>query len=229
MKENNNILNTAYISLFVQLLIGLIGIHGIFIPLEEKDAILTDILILETTVQFIELSFYIWLTIQLSRMDFEVTYTRYFDWFISTPIMLLTTIFFMEYMTTKEDEEKIVTISSILNEDLYTVLKIVFANFLMLLFGFLAEIKIISRVIGFLFGTSAFAYSFYLIYDEFVGDNIINKGLFYFMFIVWGLYGVAFLFPYISKNIYYNFLDIISKNFYGLFLYYIILKTSNYM
>ena len=229
MKENNNILNTAYISLFVQLLIGLIGIHGIFIPLEEKDAILTDILILETTVQFIELSFYIWLTIQLSRMDFEVTYTRYFDWFISTPIMLLTTIFFMEYMTTKEDEEKIVTIYSILNEDLYTVLKIVFANFLMLLFGFLAEIKIISRVIGFLFGTSAFAYSFYLIYDEFVGDNIINKGLFYFMFIVWGLYGVAFLFPYISKNIYYNFLDIISKNFYGLFLYYIILKTSNYM
>ena len=229
MKENNNILNTAYISLFVQLIIGLIGIHGIFIPLEKKDAILTDILILETTVQFIELSFYIWLTIQLSRMDFEVTYTRYFDWFISTPIMLLTTIFFMEYMTTKEEEEKIVTISSILNEDLYTVLKIVFANFLMLLFGFLAEIKIISRVVGFLLGTSAFAYSFYLIYDEFVGENIINKGLFYFMFIVWGLYGVAFLFPYVTKNISYNFLDIISKNFYGLFLYYIILKTSNYM
>ena len=229
MKENNNILNTAYISLFVQLIIGLIGIHGIFIPLEKKDAILTDILILETTVQFIELSFYIWLTIQLSRMEFEVTYTRYFDWFISTPIMLLTTIFFMEYMTTKEEEEKIVTISSILNEDLYTVLKIVFANFLMLLFGFLAEIKIISRVMGFMFGTAAFAYSFYLIYNEFVGENIINKGLFYFMFIVWGLYGVAFLFPYISKNICYNFLDIISKNFYGLFLYYIILKTSNYM
>ena len=229
MKENNNILNTAYTSLFVQLIIGLIGIHGIFIPLEEKDAILTDILILETTVQFIELSFYIWLTIQLSRMDFEVTYTRYFDWFISTPIMLLTTIFFMEYMTTKEDEEKIVTVSSILNEDMYAVLKIVFANFLMLLFGFLAEIKIISRVVGFLLGTSAFAYSFYLIYDEFVGENIINKGLFYFMFIVWGLYGVAFLFPYVTKNISYNFLDIISKNFYGLFLYYIILKTSNYM
>ena len=141
-------------------------------------------------------------------MDFEVTYTRYFDWFISTPIMLLTTIFFMEYMTTKEDEEKIVTVSSILKEDMYAVLKIVFANFLMLLFGFLAEIKIISRVIGFLFGTSAFAYSFYLIYDEFVGDNIINKGLFYFMFIVWGLYGVAFLFPYVTKNISYNFLDI---------------------
>ena len=57
MKDNNKILKTAYVSLFVQIIIGLIGIHGILIPLSEKDNILTNILILETIVQFIELSF----------------------------------------------------------------------------------------------------------------------------------------------------------------------------
>ena len=94
----NEILKSAYISLAVQLIIGLIGIHGILIPLNKKDGILTNIMILETIVQFIELTFYIWLTMQLSKLTYDVTYTRYFDWFLSTPIMLLTTIFFMEYL-----------------------------------------------------------------------------------------------------------------------------------
>ena len=57
---------------------------------------MNDIMMMELVVQFIEFSFYVWLVIQLSRMSFEVTYTRYFDWFISTPIMLLTTAYFME-------------------------------------------------------------------------------------------------------------------------------------
>ena len=89
--NNNNILRSAYISLFIQFIIGLVSIHGILVPLSSKDGILNDIMMMELVVQFIEFSFYVWLVIQLSRMSFEVTYTRYFDWFISTPIMLLTT------------------------------------------------------------------------------------------------------------------------------------------
>ena len=49
--------------------------------------------------------------------------------------------------------------------------------------------------------------------------------LFYFMFIVWGLYGIAALFDVYSKNLCYNILDIISKNFYGLFIFYKIIQT----
>ncbi len=222
---SKKILQTAYLSLIVQFIIGLIGIYGIFIPLKEKDRILTDVLILETIVQFIELSFYIWLTIQLSSMSFDVTYTRYFDWFISTPIMLITTVFFMKYMNSLESEE-VVTTEKILREDLKVLLKIILGNFSMLLFGFLAEINKIERIFGFILGTISFIYTFYLIYIEFVGENKINKILFYFMFVVWGLYGVAYLFPYVIKNVSYNFLDIFSKNFYGLFLYYMILETN---
>ena len=81
--NNNNILRSAYISLFIQFIIGLVSIHGILVPLSSKDGILNDIMMMELVVQFIEFSFYVWLVIQLSRMSFEVTYTRYFDWFIS--------------------------------------------------------------------------------------------------------------------------------------------------
>lgn len=55
------ILRSAYVSLVVQLIIGLLGLHGIFIELQQKDHILNHIMIMETLVQFIELTFYIWI------------------------------------------------------------------------------------------------------------------------------------------------------------------------
>ena len=225
--SQQEILKSAYISLAVQIIIGIIGIHGIFIPLREEDKILTNIMILETIVQFIELCFYIWITMQLSKLTYEVTYTRYFDWFISTPIMLLTTIFFMEYLT-YEKLGQTIKIKEIIEKDYVEIIKIVIANFFMLLFGFLGERKYITRVNGFILGTIAFLYSFYIIYNEFVGENTINNILFFIMFIIWSLYGVAYLFPYVTKNTMYNILDIFSKNFYGLFIYYVILQKSNY-
>jgi bacteriorhodopsin len=49
------------------------------------------------------------------------------------------------------------------------------------------------------------------------------------MFIVWSLYGVAAILPFFIKNISYNILDIFAKNFFGLFLYGIILwKRQNH-
>ncbi len=220
----NLILNSAYFSISVQLIIGILGLHGIFIKLQEKDSILTHIMIMETLVQFIELTFYIWIIMQLSRVAYEVTFVRYFDWFITTPIMLISTTFFMEYLNKKD--EKIITVENMINTRSTELIQIFVSNLFMLLFGFLAELKVISRVLGFVLGTIAFCYSFYVIYSGFVGTNIVSQYLFYFIFIVWFLYGVAFLFPYVKKNIMYNFLDIFSKNFYGLFIYYNILTTS---
>lgn len=226
--NNNNILRSAYISLFIQFIIGLVSIHGILVPLSSKDGILNDIMMMELVVQFIEFSFYVWLVIQLSRMSFEVTYTRYFDWFISTPIMLLTTAYFMEYLSSL-NTENIVTVVTITAKYAKEIITMITANFIMLLSGFLTEINLLHRGIAFVIGTIALCVSFYTLYDTFVGDNYINKGLFYFMFTVWSFYGIAFLFPYVLKNTFYNYLDIFSKNFYGLFIYYFILKTANYI
>ena len=219
------ILNSAYFSLAVQFIIGLLGIHGIFIELQKKDSILTHIMIMETIVQFIELTFYIWIVINLSKISYEVTFVRYFDWFITTPIMLISTAFFMEYLNKKN--ESTVSINSIFNSKYTEIVKIFVSNLIMLVFGFLAEIKVISRMVGFILGTVAFCYSFYILYIGFVGINVVSNYLFYFLMVVWFMYGIAFLFPYITKNTMYNFLDIVSKNFYGLFIYYNILQVSN--
>ncbi len=226
--NNNNILRSAYISLLIQFLIGLVSIHGILIPLSSKDDILNDIMMLELIVQFIEFSFYVWLVIQLSKMSFEVTYTRYFDWFISTPLMLLTTAYFMEYLNTV-NTEKIANIATITYEKSKEIITMLVANFVMLLTGFLGELNIMNRYVSFGIGTIALCVSFYTLFHTFVGNNFMNKGLFYFMFTVWSFYGIAFLFPYVLKNTFYNYLDILSKNFYGLFIYFFILKTANYI
>jgi len=225
MEVNNNLLQSAKISLAMQLVIGIVGIHGIFIALPEKDNILTDIMILETIVQFIEMIFYIWLVFYLSRLNFDVTYVRYFDWFLSTPIMLISTTFFMRYLASKPLNQTM-TIKNIMKTNWVELLKIGVSNVFMLLFGFLAEINIITRTNGFIFGTLAFLYTFYVIYSEFVDNNNTNKILFYTMFTIWALYGVAYLFPYITKNTMYNYLDVLSKNFYGLFIYYFIVQSS---
>ena len=225
MEVNNNLLQSAKISLAMQLVIGIVGIHGIFISLPEKDKILTDIMILETTVQFIEMMFYIWLVFYLSRLNFDVTYVRYFDWFLSTPIMLISTTFFMRYLASKPLNQT-TTIKNIMKTNWVELLKIGVSNVFMLLFGFLAEINIITRTNGLIFGTLAFLYTFYVIYSEFVDNNNTNKILFYTMFTIWALYGVAYMFPYITKNTMYNYLDVLSKNFYGLFIYYFIVQSS---
>jgi len=103
------------------------------------------------------------------------------------------------------------------------------ANTGMLLFGVLGETKKIPRWIGLLGGSLAFLYSFYVIYSHFVDENQINRMLFFFMFFIWALYGVAYMAPYYIKNCSYNILDIFAKNFYGLFiLYFVLSRTTDF-
>jgi len=69
---------TAYISIFVQIITAIISVYGLFIPLNFKDIILREILILELIVQIIEFIFYIWLIITLQSINEDITYVRYF-------------------------------------------------------------------------------------------------------------------------------------------------------
>ena len=96
----------------------------------------------------------------------------------------------------------------------------------MLLFGYLGETNIMDKRISIPLGFVFFFLTFKLIYSEYAKYSINGKNLFYFIFIVWLLYGVAAVMPIKIKNISYNFLDIISKNFYGLFIYYKIKKLN---
>ena len=52
---------TVYISILVQILTGLVSFSGVFTKLNDKDKILTEILVLETVVQIVEGIFYLYL------------------------------------------------------------------------------------------------------------------------------------------------------------------------
>jgi|TARA_B110000259_G_scaffold128639_1_gene145274 bacteriorhodopsin len=214
--------NTIWFSLILQIITGLIPLPGLFIKLEEKDAILSDILFLETIVQFIELLFYVWIAFSVLNIK-KMASRRYIDWMITTPTMLLSTIMFMKYQERKENNElenKPLKTMGFIKENKDLILKIFGFNFLMLLFGYLGEINTISKYIAIPIGFGFFYKSFELIFNNYA--SVTNKGrnLFLFLVSVWSLYGVAAIMSPNVKNISYNLLDIVAKNFYGLYIYY---------
>ena len=228
MFTTRNVKYTIWISLIVQLITGIIPIHSIFIKINEKDNILKDILILETLVQFIEMFFYVWIAFAVLNVKKMAT-RRYIDWVITTPVMLLTTIMFMKYLEKKEQnklEQEPVKTKEFLFDNRENIYKIVALNFFMLLFGYLGEQNIISKYISIPIGFLFFFKTFEIIYTNYAISSKLGGQIFYFLFVVWGLYGLAAMLTPNIKNMCYNILDLISKNFYGLFIYYQILLLA---
>ena len=160
----------------------------------------------------------------IHRVD-NMTPRRYFDWAITTPIMLISTIIYMDYVSDKETNGTTnKTLMGFYNENKGDILKLFVYNGLMLTFGYLGEKGIISKQIGIPIGFVFFFLSFHLIYTKYAYKSESGKNLFYFVFVVWFMYGIAAMFDPIRKNISYNMLDIVAKNFYGLFIYYKILQ-----
>jgi len=221
--------NTIWFSLILQIITGLIPIPGLYIKLQQKDKILTDILLLETVVQFIELLFYVWIAFSIFNIK-KMASRRYLDWIITTPTMLLSTIMFMKYQERKEKNElqnKPLTTKNFITENKDIIMKIFGFNFLMLVFGYLGEINTISKYISVPIGFGFFYKTFEIIYNNYA--NFTNKGkqLFAFIASVWSLYGIAAMLKPNEKNISYNLLDIVAKNFYGLYIYYEITRMVN--
>jgi hypothetical protein len=217
-------------SLSIQAITLFINLFALEAPLLPSDIVLKEILGLETFVQIIELAFYGWYRHSLLQRVSDVTKFRYYDWFLTTPIMLFSTLCFYVYLEyeleKKKDIEKPLSIVQIFQENKIAVIGIFICNALMLLFGYLQEIQLLSIVTSSILGYLSLMGSFGILYKEFVLKVPNKQGLFYFMFSVWSLYGVAAMLPTIPKNIAYNVLDILAKNFYGVFLSYIMLQKS---
>ena len=233
IKSKTILANTVYLSLIIQIITGILQIHGLTFHFEKNEILLRDVLALETVVQIVEAMFYTYIAYSISTIDTKlVTPMRYFDWAITTPTMLVSTIMFMEYtkqVEKKVDTKNIQTGTQFIKENKENVTKIVVYNAFMLLFGYLAETNSINKYIGNVAGFFFFGLSFYTIYSNYAYTNnttTTNQILFNLMLGIWSLYGVAALFPTIMKNVRYNILDLFSKNFYGLFVYYTILKMK---
>ena len=217
---------TIYASLVVQIITTIISLDGLFKKINIKDFVLKEILVLEGVVQLIESAFYIWVIFAIHNLN-KVTPRRYIDWSFSTPIMLTSTIVFMKYQEYREKNiNKSFRLLDFFKDNKLNIFKIFVYNGLMLLLGYAGERGIIDKRIGIPLGFVFFYLSFNLIYQEYAKKSKLGKKLFTFLVIVWGLYGVAAMTDLKTKNIAYNMLDIVSKNFYGLFIYYIIIQIS---
>jgi len=221
MIKNTLIAKTIYGSLIIQLITTAISLDGLNYDLAIQDTILKDILILEAFVQFIEAFFYIWVIYALKDLN-KMTSRRYIDWFITTPTMLISTIIFMEYLRKKENNENTLYFWDFIRDNKKNIIRIAVLNFFMLIFGLLTEIGKIDMKYGISLGFIFFLASFYTIYENYAKHTEGGKKLFLFLFSVWSLYGFSATLPIITKNICYNLLDIVAKNFYGLFIYYYI-------
>ena len=121
---------------------------------------------------------------------------RYMDWIITTPILLL----------------ELCILSKIKNSKL--IITILCVNFLTFAFGWLGEVKFLSRWKSCILAFVPFLFTFYLIIKNGDWNNFIL-----FFIIIWTLYGLVFLFPRKEyRNLSYNILDCISKGVFSLLL-----------
>ena len=228
MIKDKLISKTIYFSLLVQFITTIVGLHGFFLNIKEKDIILQDILGLETIVQIVEATFYIWIIFALKNLQ-KMTPRRYIDWFITTPTMLISTIMFMKYQELKDKgqlEETKLNYKTFFKDNKKNILIIVLLNIFMLLFGYLGEINYINKYLSIGVGFVFFFLNFYFIYEYYAKYSDLGKQLFYFNLIIWSLYGIAAMTEIKTKNISYNLLDIVAKNFYGIYIYYKILELT---
>lgn len=208
-------------SLAVQLTTGLFELQGMFIEVRPEDEIVKDVLLMELVVQFIEFLFYVYLVyiIITGHVDNAITSHRYIDWSITTPIMLVSFVIFFKYLN---QQGRTVRLLPSIQEELPKIAQIVVGNALMLLLGFISELGLVSTPIGVALGFIPFMYVFHILYSYYARFTTLGSILFYVSFVIWGLYGVGAVLPFMHKNTLYNILDVFSKNAYGLFLYFFI-------
>lgn len=219
---------TLVISIIVQIITGIIEIGSFFVKVPTIYSIIRQLLIIELIVQFFEGMFYFWLAYNFTKV-LNITPKRYIDWAFTTPSMLLTLMIYLIYLNKMaENKTNELDFFTLVKENSNIFIPVLLLNWLMLLFGYLGEMKIIPILIGVFLGFISFLIYYYIIYVNYVNQNTRGYLLFWYFFIFWGLYGIVAVLPYYIKNSFYNILDLFAKNFFGIFLSYIII-SGNYL
>jgi hypothetical protein len=215
------------LSIYIQFATLVISLLVITKKTPPEYVIIKDLFFFELFVEFVEIIFYIWLSYNFKKLT-NMTPNRYMDWVITTPTMLITLISYLIFLQAKVTKQTgNLRLISILKNNYKTLIPILCLNWLMLLFGYLGEIKVLSLFYSVILGFIPFLIYYYMIYKNYVVDNSTGFKIFIYFFFFWSLYGIAALLPYYTKNILYNILDLFAKNFFGIFLVYII-YTNNY-
>lgn len=188
--------------------------------LRTKNETMRHILNLETCISIVAAYFYgkfmedietsVESKEELLEQDYKtLNVTRYLDWSITTPIMLLVLILAFRYNL---GQTGISFLSFVV---------ILIMNFGMLASGYVGEQGLLPRFqanfIGFLFFGGMFGYIYYKYLHK--KKNKINEMLYAAFFILWSLYGVFYQMEERLRNVGYNVLDLFSKCFVGIYFW----------
>jgi bacteriorhodopsin len=182
--------------------------------LRTKNEVVRHIMNIETCISIVAAFFYSQFLEKLKESEGkEIPYesinlTRYTDWVVTTPLMLLVLC-----MVLSLENKKVLTISK--------YLLIIFLNFGMLSFGYMGEINQIDKLVGLIIGFIFFFMIFWVIWKTFMNNTTtIPSKITYFAFLIlWSIYGVIYLADDKTKNIVFNILDVTAKGFVGLFFW----------
>jgi len=224
---NLNVYTSLITSIVIQVITGIIEISSLFIKVPFEFSFLKQIMLLEIFVQFIEGSFYIYWLYNFKNI-LNITPKRYFDWIITTPTMLISLIFYLIFLQNKNNNisDKL-NFFKLFKKEFNTIITVVLLNGVMLLFGYLGETSAIPLLLGVSLGFIPFLIYYYIIYKKYALLSNDGIKIYFYFFIFWALYGIVAVLPYKIKNTCYNILDLFSKNFFGLFLTYL-LFTNKY-
>ena len=217
---------------------------------------LAVVLTMENVVQVIEILFYHWYrwlavgSAAVASGARDIAWVRYIDWFFTTPVMLVSTALFFEWQKGGSGggdgkDSGAFSLWNWLGENQSDVWGMVLANGIMLAVGFLQEMGVLDIVTSSVVGFAALGVSFWVLGrlrpqgDRSGGDGrdgesaLLGKRgdgmsgwLYPFMYVVWALYGVAAMLPSLWKNVMYNVLDLFAKNFYGMYVSWLILTRA---
>ena len=223
---NLSVYTSLVTSIIIQVVTGVIEFFSLFVKVPSRFLFLKQMMILELFVQIIEGSFYVYWFNNFKNI-LNVTPTRYFDWVITTPTMLVNLIFYLIFLKHINDNtSENLNFFELFNKEFYTIIIVLVLNWLMLLFGYLGEISVIPVLLGVTLGFIPFLIYYYIIYKNYALLSDDGFKIFLYFFIFWLLYGVAAVFPYNIKNTCYNMLDLFAKNFFGIFLTYLIVTNK---
>jgi bacteriorhodopsin len=175
------------------------------------------ILNLETCISVVAAYFYgkFVKIINEPNIDYKkINMTRYLDWAITTPIMLLVLCLAFLFNTGGRLKFK-------------TFLMILLFNYLMLFSGYAGSTNMVDKYtawgVGFLFFFALYGF----IYKKFIEKKpIFDNLILYWSFVIfWSGYGLVYLYPDKFKNVAFNYLDLFAKCFVGIFFWAYFTKT----
>jgi len=179
--------------------------------LSTKNPFIRHVMNLETCVSIVAGYFYGVFVSKIKQDDIKwsaITQTRYIDWCITTPMMLLTLCLVLGNQINVPIK-------------LFDYVLILIMNYTMLYIGYLGEKKKLTRnmadILGYIAFHGLFGYIYYCyVYPKYVYENYM---LFSIYMTIWSIYGLAYLLNEVNKNVAYNVLDLVAKCLVGLGLW----------